>query len=68
MKTLSKFFIFCIVGGLSFLIDIVFVNIFFYLGLPFPVSRTFSIIIALIFKTEKIIVNKINKTLILFLI
>lgn len=49
MKTLSKFFIFCIVGSLAFLIDIAFVNIFFYLGLPFVFARIFSISIALLF-------------------
>ncbi len=49
MKILSKFFIFCIVGLVSFLIDIAFVNVFFFFGLSFPVSRTFSITIALLF-------------------
>lgn len=49
MKILSKFFIFCIVGLISFLIDIAFVNVFFFLGLPFYISRTFSITIALLF-------------------
>ncbi len=41
--------VFCIVGGLSFFIDLGFVNLFFFLGLPFVIARTFSITIALIF-------------------
>jgi putative flippase GtrA len=49
MKTLSKFVLFCIVGGLAFLIDIGFVNLFFFFGLPFPIARAFSIFLALVF-------------------
>ena len=49
MKVLSKFIVFCIVGGFSFVIDIGFVNLFFLLGLSFPTARTFSIALALIF-------------------
>jgi len=49
MKILTKFLVFCIVGGFSFLIDIGFVNLFFFLGLTFPIARTFSISLALIF-------------------
>ena len=37
------------VGGLAFIIDIGFVNLFFFLGLEFPVARTLSISLALIF-------------------
>jgi len=49
MKTISKFLSFCIVGGLTFAIDLAFLNIFFYFGLSFPIARTMSIAIALIF-------------------
>lgn len=49
MKTLSKFLSFCVVGGLTFVIDIAFLNIFFFIGLNFPLARTMSIAIALIF-------------------
>jgi putative flippase GtrA len=49
MKTLSKFLVFCIVGGFTFLIDISFMNLFFFMGLPFVFARTFSISISLIF-------------------
>jgi len=48
-KIIKKFFIFCIVGGLSFLVDIIFLNLFFWLGLSFIISRTFSITLALLF-------------------
>lgn len=49
MKTFRKFVAFCMVGGLAFLIDIGFVNLFFFLGLKFPIARTLSISLALIF-------------------
>ena len=49
MKVFSKFIIFCIVGGLSLVIDLAFVNLFFYMGFPFVVARVLSISIALIF-------------------
>lgn len=49
MNTFRKFMAFCVVGGLAFLIDIGFVNLFFFLGLPFPTARTFSITLALVF-------------------
>lgn len=63
-KVLSKFFIFCIIGGVSLLIDIMFVNIFFFLKMPFPIARTISISIALIFNffsNRKITFNAIDK-------
>jgi len=37
------------VGVLAFLIDIGFVNLFFFLGLSFPIARTLSISLALVF-------------------
>jgi len=48
-RVLSKFLFFCVVGGLSFLIDIFFVNVFFFLKFPFPIARTLSISLALVF-------------------
>lgn len=49
MNIIKKFVSFCMVGGLAFIIDIGFVNLFFFLGLEFPVARTLSISLALIF-------------------
>lgn len=49
MKVFPKFIIFCIVGGLSLVIDLAFVNLFFYMGFPFVAARVLSIFIALIF-------------------
>tara|TARA_Y100000034_G_C6548753_1_gene237010 strand:- start:29 stop:409 length:381 start_codon:yes stop_codon:yes gene_type:complete len=46
---LSKFLIFCIVGGFTFIIDLILVNLLFFLGLPFPIARTLSISLALVF-------------------
>jgi len=49
MRTLSKFVVFCIVGGSSFLIDLVFFNIFYFFGFGFLISRILAVLIALIF-------------------
>ena len=55
MKLSPKFFIFCIIGGTSFLIDLVAFNLFFRIGIPFVISRTFSIAIGL---TYNFLMNK----------
>lgn len=49
MNVAVKFFVFCLIGGISLLIDLSFVNLFFFLNIPFPVARTLSISIALLF-------------------
>ena len=49
MKVMNKFFIFCIVGGLSVLVDLIVFNVLFYLSVPFIFARIFSIISALFF-------------------
>ena len=49
MRVVSKFFIFCFVGGISFLIDLSFLNLLYYFGWPFIAARTTSISLALIF-------------------
>ena len=49
MRIIKRFLVFCLIGALAFLIDIAFVNIFFVLKIPFPIARTISIILALIF-------------------
>jgi len=49
MKPFQKFIIFCVIGGLSFFIDLAFVNLFFFLDIPFPIARAFSISLALVF-------------------
>lgn len=43
MKILWKFLIFCFVGGSSLLIDLIFFNLFFWIGAGFAISRIFGI-------------------------
>ena len=45
----KKFIIFCFVGGLSFVIDWLFFNLFYFLTLGFVISITLSWIVSMIF-------------------
>src|SRR3989338_4870244 len=49
MNVAVKFLVFCLIGGLSLLIDLSFVNLFFFWNFPFPIARTLSISLALLF-------------------
>ena len=68
MKHFFKFIIFCFVGGIAFLIDWLFFNIFYWVGIEFIFSRIFAIAISMVFNfsvnrniTFKARSNKIRK-------
>jgi len=48
-KTWHKFIVFCFVGVGATLIDLLFFNIFYFITLPFIISRYMAIIISMIF-------------------
>ena len=48
-KTWHKFIMFCFIGGLAFLIDVGFFNLFYYFGLSFVFSRYLGISLSMIF-------------------
>ena len=47
MKFISKFIIFCFIGGISALIDFGIFNLFFWLNFDFIVSRIIAILFAI---------------------
>jgi putative flippase GtrA len=49
LKSYWKFVSFCIIGGVSALIDLAFFNVAFFIGMGFIVSRIFGVLISMIF-------------------
>ncbi|MBT3398351.1 GtrA family protein [archaeon] len=49
MKGYWKFVTFCIIGGVSALIDLAFFNLAFFIGTGFVLSRIFGVLISMIF-------------------
>lgn len=49
MDNIRKFFVFCTVGLIAFIIDISFFNLFLFFDIDFVFSRGFAILISMIF-------------------
>jgi|TARA_B100001964_G_scaffold239840_1_gene308317 putative flippase GtrA len=49
MKGYQKFIVFCVVGGVSALVDLAFFNLAFFVGTSFILARIFGVLISMIF-------------------
>ena len=49
MKLISKFLIFCVVGGLSAIIDLLTFNLLFHMGINFSLCRGIAVFLAVLF-------------------